>query len=42
MDSIPRATRRSAREAAGGETALVGGVTAEQHDNLEALRRDAR
>ncbi|MDA0169595.1 MMPL family transporter [Solirubrobacter taibaiensis] len=40
MDQIPR-LRASAREAAGGETALVGGVTATNHDNLEALGADA-
>jgi RND superfamily putative drug exporter len=40
MDQIPR-LRAVAREAAGGETALVGGVTATNHDNLEALRNDA-
>ena len=36
MDQIPR-LRAVARDAAGGETALVGGVTATNHDNLEAL-----
>ena len=40
MDQIPR-LRAVAREAAGGETALVGGVTATNHDNLEALHSDA-
>jgi RND superfamily putative drug exporter len=40
MDQIPR-LRAVARDAAGGETALVGGVTATNHDNLEALAADA-
>ncbi|MDA0159840.1 MMPL family transporter [Solirubrobacter ginsenosidimutans] len=40
MDSIAR-LRSVARQAAGPhELALVGGVTAEQQDNLQALRRD--
>jgi putative drug exporter of the RND superfamily len=41
MDLIPR-LRSIARAAAPGDTALIGGVTAEQHDNVEALSRDAR
>lgn len=38
---IPR-VRAVAREAAGGVTALVGGVTATEYDNRAALRADAR
>ncbi len=41
MDMIP-ALRATARNAQPGGTVLVGGVTAEQHDNLEALRRDTK
>jgi RND superfamily putative drug exporter len=41
MDLIPR-LREVAREAAGGELALIGGITAESYDNREALRSDAR
>jgi putative drug exporter of the RND superfamily len=41
MDLIPR-LRETARRAAPGETVLLGGVTAEQHDNVEALARDAK
>ena len=41
MDLIPR-LREVAREAAGGELALIGGITAENYDNREALRADAR
>jgi RND superfamily putative drug exporter len=41
MDMIP-ALRQTARNAEQGGTVLVGGVTAEQHDNLEALRRDTK
>jgi RND superfamily putative drug exporter len=41
MDMIPR-LREVARRAAGDEPALIGGLTAENHDNLQALSRDAR
>jgi putative drug exporter of the RND superfamily len=41
MDLIPR-LREQARKAAGRETVLVGGITAEQHDNVQALSRDAK
>jgi RND superfamily putative drug exporter len=44
MDAIP-ALRETARRAAGtanGKRVLVGGITAEQHDNQVALRRDAK
>ncbi|WP_081686301.1 MMPL family transporter [Candidatus Solirubrobacter pratensis] len=41
MDLIPR-LREVARRAAGGHVALIGGITAENHDNLEALRTDAK
>ena len=42
MESIPR-LRSVVRQAAGShELALVGGVTAEQHDNLHALSRDTK
>jgi putative drug exporter of the RND superfamily len=34
--------RRTAREAAGGEVALVGGAVAEAYDTEEALERDTR
>ncbi|HET6548658.1 MAG TPA: MMPL family transporter [Solirubrobacter sp.] len=40
LDSVP-ALRAAAREAAGQGEVLVGGITADEHDNLEALRRDA-
>ena len=38
---IPR-IRDIARSAGEGQTVLIGGVTAENHDNLQALRRDAK
>jgi RND superfamily putative drug exporter len=41
MDLIPR-LREAARRAAPRQTVLIGGVTAEQHDNVEALTRDAK
>ena len=41
MDLIP-SLREAARKSAGGASVLVGGITAEQHDNLEALSRDAK
>ena len=41
MDLIPR-LRAIARAAAPGQTVLLGGVTAEQHDNVKALTRDAK
>jgi RND superfamily putative drug exporter len=41
MDLIPR-LRDVARRAAPGKTVLIGGVTAEQHDNVVALRRDGK
>jgi RND superfamily putative drug exporter len=41
MDAIP-ALREAARRAGKDGSVLVGGVTAEQHDNLEALRRDTK
>jgi RND superfamily putative drug exporter len=41
MDAIP-GLRETARKAGKDGSALVGGVTAEQHDNLEALRRDTK
>ncbi len=44
MDLIPRlreVAKATAAKAGPNEVALVGGITAEQHDNLEALRRDA-
>ncbi len=42
MDAIP-GLREVARKAAGKDgTVLVGGTTAEQYDNLQALRRDAK
>jgi RND superfamily putative drug exporter len=41
MDLIPR-IRTAVQNAAQGETALVGGITAENHDNLQALHRDAK
>jgi RND superfamily putative drug exporter len=41
MDLIPR-LRAVAREAAAGQTALIGGLTATNHDNLHALRADTR
>jgi RND superfamily putative drug exporter len=40
-DSIPE-VRRTAREAAGGETALIGGPTAENHDAAETLSSDGQ
>src|SRR4051794_33690086 len=40
LDSTP-AVRAAVRRAAGGE-ALVGGITAEEHDNERALARDSR
>ena len=41
LDLIPR-LREVAREAASGELALIGGITAESYDNREALAPDAR
>jgi putative drug exporter of the RND superfamily len=41
MDLIPH-LRAVARRAAHGRPALIGGITAEQHDNLRALSRDAK
>jgi RND superfamily putative drug exporter len=41
MDSIPR-LREVARNAAKGQTALIGGITAENHDNQQALSSDAK
>jgi RND superfamily putative drug exporter len=41
MGLIPR-LRDVARRAAPGKTVLIGGVTAEQHDNVVALRRDGK
>jgi RND superfamily putative drug exporter len=41
MDMIP-ALRETARNAKKGGTVLVGGITAEQHDNLQALQRDTK
>jgi len=41
LDLVPH-LRAVARQAAHGRTALVGGVTAEEHDNVRALNRDAR
>jgi RND superfamily putative drug exporter len=40
-DSVPE-LRRTVREAAGGETALVGGVTAENFDTTETLTSDGK
>jgi putative drug exporter of the RND superfamily len=39
-DAVPR-LRAVVRRAAGGETALLGGLTAETHDAREAQRKDA-
>ncbi|HWK25608.1 MAG TPA: MMPL family transporter [Solirubrobacter sp.] len=41
MDLIP-SLRRTASEHAGDAKVWVGGITAEQHDNLNALSRDAK
>jgi RND superfamily putative drug exporter len=41
MDMIPR-IREIARKAGQGQTVLIGGVTADNHDNLQALHRDAK
>jgi RND superfamily putative drug exporter len=41
MDLIPR-LRELAREAAEGQLALIGGLTAQNYDNREALAADAR
>jgi RND superfamily putative drug exporter len=41
MDAIPR-LREAVRKAANGELAVIGGATAENHDNLQALSRDAK
>jgi RND superfamily putative drug exporter len=41
MDAIPR-LREAVRKAANGEVAVIGGATAENHDNLQALSRDAK
>jgi putative drug exporter of the RND superfamily len=40
-DSIPR-LRETVEESSGGETALVGGLTAENHDTVETLESDAK
>ena len=41
MDMIPR-IRETRAPAGKGQTVLVGGVTAENYDNLEALHPDAK
>jgi RND superfamily putative drug exporter len=41
MDAIPR-LREAMRDAANGEVALLGGATAENHDNQQALSSDAK
>jgi RND superfamily putative drug exporter len=41
MDAIPR-LREAVAKAAKGEVAVIGGATAENHDNLQALSRDAK
>ena len=41
MDAIPT-LREVAREAAGGQVALVGGITAENHDNRAGAARATR
>jgi RND superfamily putative drug exporter len=41
MDAIP-ALRAELKRAGGNHPVLVGGITAEQHDNLVALHRDAK
>jgi RND superfamily putative drug exporter len=41
MDLIPR-LREIARAAGKGQTVLIGGVTADNYDNLQALHRDAK
>jgi len=41
MDMIPR-IREAARAAGQGQTVLLGGLTADNHDNLQALHRDAK
>ena len=41
MDMIPR-IRAAARAAGQGQTVLLGGLTADNHDNLQALHRDAK
>src|SRR3954471_356775 len=41
LDAIP-ALRAAGRQAGPHGTVLVGGITAEEHDNLTALRRDAK
>jgi RND superfamily putative drug exporter len=41
MDLVPR-LREIARDAAGGQLALIGGLTAQNYDNREALAADAR
>jgi RND superfamily putative drug exporter len=42
MDLIPRLRAIARAAAPPGETVVVGGVTAEQHDNVSALSRDAK
>src|SRR3954451_9280455 len=42
MDLIPRLLAIARTAAPSGAMVLVGGVTAEQHDNVEALSRDAK
>jgi RND superfamily putative drug exporter len=41
MDLVPR-LREIARDAAGGQLALIGGLTAQNYDNRESLAADAR
>jgi len=41
LAAVPR-IRDAVRKAAKGQTAIVGGVTAEEHDNLVAIDADAR
>jgi RND superfamily putative drug exporter len=41
MDDIPR-LREVVRRAAGDNLAVIGGITAENHDNQQALSRDAK
>ncbi len=44
LDAIPelRAAARPPGKAGGKQQVLIGGITAEEHDNLSALRRDAK
>src|SRR4051812_45343432 len=41
LDAVP-GLRAAGRKAGAHGTVLVGGITAEEHDNLSALRRDAK